>query len=108
MSAISNIHLLGTQSSNSTSTQDSTANISANAAGLGESDFLKLLVAQLQNQDPTNPLQNQEFVAQLATFSSLEQLVSINKNVTTLANAVTPASAQGTQSTQHSQNHTSV
>jgi len=38
-----------------------------------QEDFLTLLVAQLQNQDPLNPTENQEFVAELATFSSLEQ-----------------------------------
>jgi len=52
---------------------------------IGEGDFLKLLVAQLQNQDPLSPLQNQEFVTQLATFSSLEQLIAINKAITKLA-----------------------
>lgn len=36
-------------------------------------DFLRLLVAQLQHQDPLNPMENQEFVAELATFSALEQ-----------------------------------
>lgn len=40
---------------------------------VSRNDFLKLLVAQLQNQDPMNPTENQEFVAELATFSSLEQ-----------------------------------
>ncbi len=45
---------------------------------LGQSDFLQLLVMQLQNQDPMDPVKNADFVAQLATFSSLEQLVGIN------------------------------
>jgi flagellar basal-body rod modification protein FlgD len=52
---------------------------------MGKDEFLKLLVAQLQNQDPLNPLKNEEFVAQLATFSSLEQLIAINKGVTTIS-----------------------
>jgi flagellar basal-body rod modification protein FlgD len=52
---------------------------------LGKTEFLKLLVTQLQNQDPMNPVDNQEFIAQLATFSSLEQLISINDGVTKLS-----------------------
>ena len=52
---------------------------------LGEADFLRLLVTQLENQDPMNPMDNQQFVAQLATFSSLQELVSINNAVTKLA-----------------------
>ncbi len=40
---------------------------------IGQEQFLQLLIAQLQNQDPLNPVENQEFVAELATFSSLEQ-----------------------------------
>ena len=38
--------------------------------GMGKDEFLKLLTAQLENQDPMNPLQNHEFVAQLAQFSA--------------------------------------
>ena len=52
---------------------------------IGKTEFLNLLVAQLKNQDPMNPVDNQEFIAQLATFTSLEQLISINKAVTQLA-----------------------
>src|SRR6185295_7702072 len=52
---------------------------------LGSDAFLKLLVTQLQNQDPTSPQSNTEFIAQLATFSSLEQLTAINKAVSSMA-----------------------
>lgn len=45
---------------------------------LGREAFLELLISQLTNQDPLSPMQDHEFVAQLATFSSLEQLESIN------------------------------
>jgi flagellar basal-body rod modification protein FlgD len=65
---------------------------------VSKDEFLKLLVAQLQNQDPLNPLQGDAFVAQLATFSSLEQLVSINSNIEKLVGAITPTS--NTDSTQ--------
>lgn len=52
---------------------------------LGRDSFLKLLVAQLQNQDPLNPQDNHEFVAQLAQFSSLEQTVGINDRLDQLS-----------------------
>jgi len=51
---------------------------------LGKDDFLKILVTQLQNQDPTNPVKGDDLAAQLAQFSSVEQLQNINE---TLSNA---------------------
>ncbi|MDR3090302.1 MAG: flagellar hook assembly protein FlgD [Desulfobulbaceae bacterium] len=56
-----------------------------NDAALAKEDFLSLLVAQLQNQDPLNPSDPTEFTAQLAQFSSLEQLFNLNDSMENLA-----------------------
>ncbi|WP_163101510.1 flagellar hook assembly protein FlgD [Peribacillus alkalitolerans] len=48
---------------------------------LGKDDFLKILMTQLQNQDPMNPMQDKDFVAQMATFSSLEQITNMGKSI---------------------------
>lgn len=53
-------------------------------AAMGKEDFLSLLVAQLKNQDPLNPDEPTEFTAQLAQFSSLEQLFTLNESMETL------------------------
>jgi len=55
-----------------------------------ESTFLKLLMAQVQNQDPMNPTDSTQFVGQLVQFSQLEQLLGINQGVQTLVSN-TPA-----------------
>ena len=52
---------------------------------LGKEDFLTMLVAQLQNQDPLNPMEGSDFSAQLAQFSSLEQLMNLNESMDSFA-----------------------
>lgn len=68
------MEILGLDQASSRGGQTSTTE----ADGLGRSDFLHLLVTQLQNQDPLNPADSTEFTAQLATFSSLEELQNIS------------------------------
>jgi flagellar hook assembly protein FlgD len=70
-------------------------------SGLGRDAFLNLLVTQLQHQDPTQPQADGEFLAQLATFSQLEQLQRMNQTLEQLvALAVLGASpAPGTEGT---------
>ena len=51
---------------------------------MGKDSFLLLLLTQLQNQDPTNPMENTEMTAQLAQFSQLEQLANMNDAVNTM------------------------
>ncbi|WP_029457894.1 flagellar hook assembly protein FlgD [Solidesulfovibrio alcoholivorans] len=71
--------LLGTSSASSSSASKSSAN------SLGQDAFLQLLVTQLQYQDPLSPMDDKEFVAELAQFSSLEQLTEINTGIENLA-----------------------
>lgn len=53
---------------------------------LGKDDFLKLLITQLSKQDPTNPVKDQDFIAQMAQFSSLEQMKNISTSMQRMEN----------------------
>lgn len=60
---------------------------------LGQEAFLTMLVAQLENQDPLNPMEGTDFSAQLAQFSQLEQLIYLNKSMDTLAASYSDSSS---------------
>lgn len=49
---------------------------------LGKDDFLKLMLTQMQQQDPLDPMDNQQMLAQMAQFSSLEQMSNLNQTLT--------------------------
>ena len=79
---------------------------------LGKDDFLKLMVAQMKNQDPMNPADDKDNIAQMAQFSSLEQItnlatatqelatrMSLMQNVGLLGHDVTYTKADGTKAT---------
>jgi flagellar basal-body rod modification protein FlgD len=69
------------------STTGTSSGASSKAYGsdeLGKTQFLQLLVAQMQYQDPLEPMSNSEFVAQLAQFSNVEQLVAVNEGINLL------------------------
>lgn len=76
---------------------------------IGKDAFLQLLVTQLQHQDPTNPVDDSAFIAQLAQFSSLEQLTQIAESTTALQNifettaGITPASTAASAATAYTQ-----
>ncbi|MEO6877231.1 MAG: flagellar hook capping FlgD N-terminal domain-containing protein [Gemmatimonadaceae bacterium] len=88
---------------NTTSAPAAPAVAAAPGGSMGKDQFMKLLIAQLQNQDPTNPMDGSQMAAQLAQFSSLEQLQQINTTLTgqttssgTLLGAIQASSAINT------------
>ncbi|QJD99482.1 flagellar hook capping protein [Massilia forsythiae] len=70
-----------------TSTAPVGGGAAAQAGNIGIQDFLKILTSQLNNQDPLKPIDNQDFVAQIAQFASLEQSRQLNEKLDSLLTA---------------------
>lgn len=58
---------------------------SSEVGALGKNDFLNMILVQLQNQDPLNPMDNSEFATQLAQFSTLEQMTNMSEQLGSLS-----------------------
>ena len=64
-------------------------------AEMGKDQFLKLFVAQLQHQDPMNPMQDQDFMGQMASFSTLEQVTNLAKANEAIASSLSLSQSVG-------------
>lgn len=70
---------------------DSASKATSGQSVANQDTFLKLLVAQLQNQNPLQPSDGMQFVSEMAQFSELEQVIGIRSDLTTLVQKVTGA-----------------
>ncbi|USB32093.1 flagellar hook capping FlgD N-terminal domain-containing protein [Paenibacillus sp. YPG26] len=66
------------------STENATKSAASSTQTMGKDQFLRILVTQLGNQDPMQPLQDKEFIAQMAQFTSVEQLMNISSQLTAM------------------------
>ena len=89
-----NVQAIGGQTAPQTTAQTGAP---TGAAGMAQTvdyqSFLRLLVAQMKNQDPTSPMESTDYVAQLTTFSQVEQSVQINNKLDSILQASTFAQA---------------
>ena len=80
--------ILPARDTSSTSGSSSSAITQAAGGEMGKDQFVKLLVTEMKNQDPLNPMDGKELAVQLAQFSSVEQLMNVNTKLDDLTAAV--------------------
>ena len=79
-----------TSSGTNASTTANSAITNAAGGAMGKNQFVQLLVTQMKNQDPLNPMDGKDLAAQLAQFSSVEQLINANTTLSNIASLLTP------------------
>ena len=72
----------------STTAYSSNSNTRSDASSLGQDDFLKLMMEQLQNQDPFNPTDNTQFISQMAQLTSVSGISEMNSNLAALTSSM--------------------
>src|SRR5580658_3788437 len=83
----------GTGSTTGTGSSTSTSSAATGGVSLGGTDFLTLMLAQLQNQDPTSPVDSNEFLSQLASLSEVQGITQLNSSFTALSNSLVSSQA---------------
>jgi flagellar basal-body rod modification protein FlgD len=87
---LASLGLTGTSTSSSSAAGNAAASAAASALpSLNEQDFLQLMTAQLQDQDPLNPVSNSDFFSQIAQFSTVSGVNQLNSSFSTLASQLT-------------------
>jgi flagellar basal-body rod modification protein FlgD len=75
--------------------QETQSNSDAAAASIDYNAFLRLLIAQMKNQDPTKPMDSAQFMAQLASFSNVEQGIKMNQKLDSLMTSLALSQVDG-------------
>jgi flagellar basal-body rod modification protein FlgD len=87
---------VSTVNPNAVATQNTTTTASdAEAASVDYNAFLRLLIAQMKNQDPTKPMDSAQFISQLASFSNVEQGIKMNQKLDTLMTSMALSQVDG-------------
>lgn len=98
---VTNVHSLiprNLTTATSSSTSSSQSSTAASDNELSQSSFMTLLSAELQNQDPTSPMDPTEFVTQLAQLTQLQSVTQIQQLVSQIVSLMTPSQSTGTSS----------